>query len=273
MRWDKPAYRDRGQTRSHPGFPENGATTYNYLANGQLNYKLDAKGQKLEYTYDTNNRVTKITPREAIVLPATEGKIVACDVVEYFYDLTQNTWGRLSAVQWGSKALNTDFPFGPLCAKGLHREEYTYTNGGRATSKTLKLTRVFPDINNEERTAQMAIAYDYTNGAPPYQQSSPTLTKVTYPSTHTQAAFQQPVLPLAGAIYQYTYDSQGRPTGETRQDPNASPLSLVDQVTYNTFGAMTQMRQTLVSKTENRAYDSFQRMTSMTTFDGHRHRL
>ena len=85
-------------------------------------------------------------------------------MVEYFYDLTQNTWGRLSAVQWGSKALNPDAPFGPLCAKGLHREEYTYTAAGRATSKTLKLTRIFPDINNEERTAQMAIAYDYTNG-------------------------------------------------------------------------------------------------------------
>ena len=41
-------------------------TTYNYDFYGKLNYKLDAKGQKLEYTYDTNNRVTKSTtdPRQ-----------------------------------------------------------------------------------------------------------------------------------------------------------------------------------------------------------------
>ena len=44
------------------------------------------------------------------------GTIVACDVVEYFYDLTQNTYGRLSAVQWGSKEL--DAQSNALCAKG-----------------------------------------------------------------------------------------------------------------------------------------------------------
>ncbi len=75
------------------------------------------------------------------------------------------------------------------------------------------------------------------------------------------------MLPLTGSIYQYTFDSMGRPTGETRTDPSLSPVTLVDQVTYNTFGALTQMRKTIPNQTETRSYDAFQRMTSMTMFD------
>ena len=131
------------------------------------NYKLDAKGQKLEYTYDTNNRVTKITPRLAPVAPATVGEIEVCNVVEYFYDGSSNTYGRLAAVQYGSKDLNGSGQI--QCPKGLHREEFSYTNGGRPASKTLKLTRKFADLSYAERTAQMSIAYEYTTGSPPYQ--------------------------------------------------------------------------------------------------------
>jgi RHS repeat-associated protein len=248
--------------------PENGTTTYDYAAiTYLLNYKLDAKGQKLEYTYDSNNRVTKITPRLAPVAPATVGEIEVCNVIEYFYDLGTNTYGRLAAVQYGSKDLNGSGQI--QCPKGLHREEFTYTNGGRPTSKTLKLTRKFADLSMAERTAEMAISYDYMTGTPPTQLSSPNLQKVTYPTTHTQTGGSgQPVLPLTGSIYQYSYDSMGRPTGETRTDPSQSPVTIVDQVTYNTFGALTQMRKTLASQTETRSYDAFQRMTSMTQFDG-----
>ncbi|MBY0507381.1 MAG: hypothetical protein K2X03_25930 [Bryobacteraceae bacterium] len=80
--------------------PENGTTTYNYDIYGRLNYKQDAKGQRLEYLYDVNNRVTKMTPKDS------SGTVVTCDIVEYFYDLTINTYGRLSAMQWGSKDLD-----------------------------------------------------------------------------------------------------------------------------------------------------------------------
>ncbi|MBY0507304.1 MAG: hypothetical protein K2X03_25540 [Bryobacteraceae bacterium] len=118
-------------------------------------------------------------------------------------------------------------------------------------------------VYNEERAAQMAIAYDYTTGQFPNQFATFTLNKVTYPTTYTQSGPQ--VIAVPGAVYQYTYDSTGRPTGETRDGS-----AVVDQVTYNTFGAMTQMRQLVGggSKTETRAYDSFQRLTSMTTLDG-----
>ena len=250
--------------------PENGTTTYNYSYYGQLNYKQDAKGQRIEYTYDANNRVTKITPRKVAVYPATTGDIEACNVVEYFYDLTANTYGRLSAVQYGSKDNDSNWPFAALCPKGLQREEFTYTNGGRPTSKTLKLTRKFADISNAELTAQMAIQYDYNTGTYPYQSSSPLLQKVTYPTTYTQTYGGYPVSALAGPVYQYSYDGLGRPIGETRQDPVNGTSTLVDQVTYNTFGALTQMRKATSggSQTETRSYDAFQRMTSMTTFDG-----
>jgi RHS repeat-associated protein len=98
---------------------------------------------------------------------------------------------------------------------------------------------------------------------------SPNLTKVTYPTTYSQTGGSgQPISLIAGAIYEYSFDSMGRPTGETRTDPSSSPVAIVDQVTYNTFGALTQMRKTLASQTETRSYDSFQRLTSMTQFDG-----
>ncbi len=233
--------------------PENGTVTYNYLSNNQVNYKQDAKGQRVEFLYDAHNRVTKMTPKDA------GGNVQPCEVVEYFYDLAANSYGRLSAVQYGSKELNAQ-QNGPLCPKGLHREEYTYTAGGRATNKTLKLTRKFTDLpNNEERTAQIAINYEYSNLL---------LNKIYYPGTHVQAGYQAPVMPVAGAVYRYTYDAFGRPTGETRQEPSQSPVSIVDQVTYNTFGALTQMRKTIALQTETRAYDAFQRLTSMTQFDG-----
>ncbi len=113
--------------------PENGTTTYNYSPTTYLlNYRQDAKGQKLEYTYDANNRVTKITPKDP------SGNILPCEVTEYFYDLSANTYGRLAAVQYGSKDLSGGGAI--LCPNGLHREEYSYTAGGRPTNKTLKLT-------------------------------------------------------------------------------------------------------------------------------------
>jgi hypothetical protein len=90
-----------------------------------------------------------------------------------FVAINPHTYGRLAAVQYGGKDLN---PQGnAFCPKGLHREEFTYTNGGRPTNKTLKLTRKFADLSNAERTAQIAIDYEYeTTG-------DKLMKKVTYP--------------------------------------------------------------------------------------------
>jgi YD repeat-containing protein len=57
--------------------PENGTTQYFYTANGLLDYKLDAKGQKVKFTYDAYERVTKLEP--FVNTSATEP--IACEVV------------------------------------------------------------------------------------------------------------------------------------------------------------------------------------------------
>ena len=41
--------------------PENGTTSHCYNADGTLDYKTDAKGQKLKYLYDSYQRVTMVT--------------------------------------------------------------------------------------------------------------------------------------------------------------------------------------------------------------------
>ena len=40
--------------------PESGTVSFSFNADGTLNYKLDANGQKLLYAYDTDGRVTSV---------------------------------------------------------------------------------------------------------------------------------------------------------------------------------------------------------------------
>lgn len=88
------------------------------------------------------------------------------------------------------------------------------------------------------------------------------LSQVTYPSTVDAGGSVVP-----GTIYQFQYDSMGRPVSETYQLNGAGPvLTLVDSVVYNSLGMMTQMRflRNGQMHTENRGYNSLLQMTSLT---------
>ncbi|MBY0505368.1 MAG: hypothetical protein K2X03_15750 [Bryobacteraceae bacterium] len=112
--------------------PETGTKQYFY--NGQrVAYTVDAKGQRVDFAYDAFGRPTSVTPKDS------GGNPVACDIYNYLYDLSPNTYGRLAAIEWG----NSDTT---VCANGKTREEYTYSAMGRIASKTSKVSRLIGGV-------------------------------------------------------------------------------------------------------------------------------
>ena len=217
--------------------PENGTTSYNYLSDGRLNYRQDPKGQRRYLTYDALNRPLSITRTDAALVNQP------CEAISYAYDQTQPEFGRLSSVTWGDA--NT-----AVCAKGLHKEDFDYTSMGRLTKRQMMVTQ-------GATVGVLAIQYAFN--------SEGKLSQVTYPSTVDAGGAAVP-----GTIYQYQYDSMGRPVGETYQLNGAGPVSpLVDSIVYNSIGQLTQMRFLREGQmhTENRAFNSLLQMTSLTVKD------
>ena len=80
-------------------------TTYAYNADGTPASKTDAKNQKVEYVYDSYQRVTQIKR-----YPVSGGNEDACQRVDLSYDTnpyesgyTQNGWGRLAAARFARR--------------------------------------------------------------------------------------------------------------------------------------------------------------------------
>lgn len=223
------------QSQSHP---ESGTTTFGYHGDGALAWKQDAKGQRVEYAYDAYGRVATITPKNS------GGTVQTCDVYNYVYDQSSNTYGRLAYIEWGNSNTAT-------CAKGLHRETFAYTSMGKVISKNFTLTQ-------NALSASLLMQYGYN--------SLGMLSQVTYPATVTGAGVAVP-----GRIYNYTYDAMNRPVGETEQLNGGAPqLTLVDNVQYGTADVIQQMRWYptaggSASFTENRTYDSLYQLTSIRT--------
>ncbi len=219
--------------------PETGTKQYFYNS-GRLAYTIDAKNQRVDLAYDAYGRILTVTPKNS------SGTVVACDVYNYLYDLSPNTYGRLAAIEWG----NSDTA---ICSQGKMREEYTYSAMGRVASKTVKVTRL---VGGVEKTADLTVQYAYNNwGA---------LAQTTYPTTYTPGGAAVP-----GYLYNYSYDTMGRPSGTTYQvNGAASPQTLVDQVQYNVSGQLTQMRWFNLtgggSQTETRQYNALGQMTRLT---------
>jgi YD repeat-containing protein len=88
--------------------PENGTVNYTYAASGALATKIDAKGQKVVYTYDSYNRLFQVQRYPA---PGTVEDI--CQRVGYYYDtdpfpgaFSQYAWGRRTGVEYGNASVN-----------------------------------------------------------------------------------------------------------------------------------------------------------------------
>ena len=146
-----------------------------YNPDGTLASMTDAKGQKHVYTRDTYKRITSVTRFNA------KGEPQPNDSYSYYRDtnpfdsaFSQNTQGRLAAVQWGSA---DSMP-------GLMTEMYSYTVSGQMTAKRLRVNR-----GGKQADLELHVSYD----------GEGRVASVTYP-------FGNPSLT-------YTYDSMGRLSG------------------------------------------------------------
>jgi RHS repeat-associated protein len=154
---------------------ESGPKTSIYNSDGTLASMTDGKGQKHVYTRDAYKRITSIARLNS------KGDPLPNDSYSYYHDtnpfdsaFSQNTLGRLAAVQWGSAAT----------LPGLMTEMYSYTVSGQMTAKRLRVNR---GGNNAD--LELHVVYD----------GEGRVASVTYP-------FGDPSL-------SYTYDSMGRLSG------------------------------------------------------------
>ncbi len=161
---------------------ESGQQSQSYNTDGTLAAKTDAKGQKQVYTRDKLKRVTAITAYNAA------GVAQPNESFTYFYDTnpvdtaySQNTNGRLAAVQWGSAA----------SLPGQITEMYSYTPAGHLAGKKIRLVRGSSSVD-----LAMQQTFD------------------------TEGRVASLVYPQAGPVLTYSYDSMGRLNGIVSAESN-----------------------------------------------------
>jgi YD repeat-containing protein len=109
--------------------PEGGTTSFTYNADGTVATRTDAKGQKQAFTYDSFKRVTQIARYPNGLTEDTCQRVTfSYDTNPYDATFSQNAKGRLTASQYGGTSCT---------ASTLFTEMYSYTAGGRVTSKRL----------------------------------------------------------------------------------------------------------------------------------------
>ncbi|MCX6620682.1 MAG: polymorphic toxin type 44 domain-containing protein, partial [Acidobacteria bacterium] len=192
--------------------PESGTTNYSSTAYGRLEYKTDATGNRMEYSYDAYNRITQ----KRQYYPATTEDL--CRRMDYYWDTnpytTVQAWGQLTAVRYG----------GTTCRAGEFVELYQYTGGNLPTRKEIRLTRhvVYGNIS-QDYTTSVSASYEYNNeGA---------LTAIVYPD---------------GTRYYYALDTMGRPVKLTTDvrltDNSLVPTDYVKDVVYGPAGELLQWK-------------------------------
>jgi YD repeat-containing protein len=123
--------------------PDTGVTGYAYDQAGNLRFKTDAKGVRVEYTYDNLNRVT------AAVYPDS------VDDLNFTYDQGTNGKGHLTTMNDPSGVIAFGYdPRGRLVQKtstisGINYPvTYVYTPGGKVSSVTYPSGRVVTNTRN-----------------------------------------------------------------------------------------------------------------------------
>ncbi len=204
----------------------NPSTRYAYNADGSILWTKDAKDQRVEFTYDTDGRVTERRRYYA------NGGEDTCGRVKYFYNtqsfaagFTQNATGRLAATQTGCAGA------GP----GEVIEIYSYTAAGAVTKKRLRLVRPGGTVDKD-------VTYGYgTDGK---------LATVLYPG--------------ATIPYSYTYDAMDRPTKMT--GPGYLGGNLIDQVKEVGYGAAGEVTAMKYLQGETPDYDGNQNLIGVPYF-------
>ena len=147
--------------------PENGTVSYTYNLDGTTTSKTDAKGIKVEFSYDAFKRVTQMRKSTQVAGTWTEDR---CQRTSYFYDENGgSSYGRLTRTRWNWKDdglggetpcdINPSAP-GQVMA---FTEFYNYSSAGRITQKTLAYTR---GANGVVGGASLTASWTYNNEVP-----------------------------------------------------------------------------------------------------------
>jgi YD repeat-containing protein len=106
--------------------PENGLISYTYNPDGTVATRTDAKGQVVQYSCDSYQRLYKVHRSDG-----TEDN--------YIYDAytgSQNAWGRVAAVTFQGQQVKA--PYGDLLTgTSAFTYMYSYTQAGLVTAKRL----------------------------------------------------------------------------------------------------------------------------------------
>ena len=110
--------------------PENGTVTYTYDSAHRVKTRIDAKGQKTQYTYDQYGRKTMVQHFNSSQVEQISQKVT------YIYgdyswaptDFSQNSWGRLASVQFANETPGSPEQFTYL---------YSYTIAGRVAKQRM----------------------------------------------------------------------------------------------------------------------------------------
>jgi RHS repeat-associated protein len=164
------------------------------------------------------------------------------DTNPYDANYSQNSAGRLTAIQYG--AINYDVVFDAAPGSTTFTDMFSYWPAGNVAGKRLRVTKVapYPNGQNHTQTAvgdlNMAYAYNYEGK----------LTSVTYP---TDASGTTPQ-------FTYSYDNMMRPVGMTDQ----TNASIVSGVQYGVANELKQMTY-IGGATETRQYNSLLQLTDI----------
>ena len=125
---------------------ESGYEEHTYNADGMLASRIDAKGQRTAYYYDSKKRLSSIKRFDA------DNQVRPEQCVTYYYDVnpfeavfSKNSEDHITAAQWGDENI----------LPGLITEMYSYTRFGKISAKRVH-------INRNGKTVNIDLTYSYS---------------------------------------------------------------------------------------------------------------
>ena len=236
--------------------PENGTVTYTRDAAGHVLTRGDAKGQTTAYSYDSFSRLSQVTRAPG----GNSGTNVdACQTENYTYDSSidgfnsGSFWGKLTKVTFGNgtAGLYSVCPgVSPADSStwGGITYRYAYDSMGSTVQKEMAISRTM--YYGGLSTAHLDAYWGYDNEG---RVTSETYPVVKNPNTGSST----------GTVFNYTYDSMGRPINMARApgDPAGGNAVIGSGVQYNANGQMTNVAYGGISEIRN--YNQLNQVTSI----------
>lgn len=244
------SYDPTTQRLSSETHPETGTTSYTYNTDSTLATKIDAKNQKVAYSYDPYQRILTVQR-----YPVSTGAADPCQTATYTWDAAAPipgfgfgpyAWGHLSQVQWNLQADGVT-----PCNNGAFTEMYAYNQNGTVSAKALQYANV-PALGQPPVSGMLIAQYGYDDQGK--------VTSLVYPNDWPNPNTN---------YYQYLYTEEGLGRINELQMltcPNAvcppSGTVLVNPAVYGPSNEITSL--TYLGYTETRTYNSLVQMTRQT---------